>query len=163
MEFSWAISNSKIWCCECATPPYDSKFGRLSCAWGLENLSFHSNTKERQSKECSNYHLMTTSHTPGKYSSKFPKPGFNRMWTMSFQMLKLNLERAEAPKIKLPTRVWSLINKGDTREESTSIWPCQGLWLCGSQQNMGNYSRDRTTRPFYMPPEKSVCNSRSNS
>ena len=31
----------------------------LAVATGLENVSFHSNSKERQAKECSNYHTIT--------------------------------------------------------------------------------------------------------
>jgi len=41
-------------------------------------------------------------------------------------------------------------------------WLCQSLWLCGSQQTVENSSRDRNTRPPDLPPEKSVCRSRSN-
>ena len=39
-------------------------------------------------------------------------------------------------------------------------WLLQSLWLCGSQQTVENSSRD--PRPSYLPPEKSVCRSRSN-
>ena len=42
-------------------------------------------------------------------------------------------------------------------------WLCQSLWLCGSQQTMENSERDENTRPPDLPPEKSVCRSRSNS
>ena len=42
-------------------------------------------------------------------------------------------------------------------------WLSQSLWLCGSQQTVENSSRDGNTRPPYLPPEKSVCRSRSNS
>ena len=42
-------------------------------------------------------------------------------------------------------------------------WLCQSLWLCGSQQAAENSSRDGNTRPPDLPPEKSVCRSRSNS
>ena len=34
---------------------------------------------------------------------------------------------------------------------------------CGSQQTVENSSRDGNTRPPYLPPEKLVCRSRSNS
>ena len=33
---------------------------------------------------------------------------------------------------------------------------------CGSQQTVENSSRDGKTRPPFLPPEKSVCRSRSN-
>ena len=42
-------------------------------------------------------------------------------------------------------------------------WLCQSLWLCGSQQTAENSERDGNTRTNYLPPEKSVCRSRSNS
>ena len=42
-------------------------------------------------------------------------------------------------------------------------WLCQSLWLCRSQQTVENSPRDGTTRSPYLPPEKSVCRSRSNS
>ena len=35
-----------------------SKFGKLSSATGLEKVSFHSNPKEADVKECSNYHAI---------------------------------------------------------------------------------------------------------
>ena len=40
-------------------------------------------------------------------------------------------------------------------------WQYQSLWLCGSQQTVENSSRDGNTRPSDLPPEKSVCRSRS--
>ena len=43
-------------------------------------------------------------------------------------------------------------------------WLCQqSLWLCGSRQTVENSSRDGNTRPPDLPPEKSICSSRSNS
>ena len=39
----------------------------------------------------------------------------------------------------------------------------ESLWLCGSQQTAEKTIRDRNTRPPVVPPEKSVCRSRSNS
>ena len=45
------------WCTQ-----YPSKFGKLSSGHGTEK-GFHSNPKERQCKECSNYHTIAlTSH-----------------------------------------------------------------------------------------------------
>ena len=42
-------------------------------------------------------------------------------------------------------------------------WLQQSLWLSGSQQTVENSLRDGNTRTPYLPPEKSVCRSRSNS
>ena len=43
-------------------------------------------------------------HTLAKKCSKFSKLGINGTWTENFQMLKLDLEKAEEPEIKLP--IW---------------------------------------------------------
>ena len=47
--------------------------------------------------------------------------------------------------------------------KSRLYWLHQSLWLCASQQTVENSSRDGNTRPPDLPPEKSVCRSRSNS
>ena len=58
MEFSWDISNSKRWCCEYAALHMPANLGDSAVARGLEMVSFHSNRKERKSKECPNYRLI---------------------------------------------------------------------------------------------------------
>ena len=66
---------------------------------------------------------------------KISQPGFNSMWTMNFQMFKLDLEEAEKPEIKLP----SLKKQESSRKTYTSVLlTTQTLWLCGSQQTVGN-------------------------
>ena len=47
--------------------------------------------------------------------AKFSKSGFNSMWTMKFQMFKLDLEKAEEPEIKLLTSIGSLQKQGNSR------------------------------------------------
>ena len=42
------------------------------------------------------------------------------MWTMNFQMFKLDLEKAEEPEIKLPTSVGSLKKQENSRKAYTS-------------------------------------------
>ena len=72
----------------------------------------------------------------------------NIKWTVNFQMFKLILEKIEQPEIKLPTSIGSLKKQESSRKISTSVyWLCQSLWLCGSQQTVGNSSGDRNTRP----------------
>ena len=50
---------------------------------------------------------LHSSHMLAKECSKFPKLGFNNMWTENFQMFKMDLETVEEPVIKLPTSVES--------------------------------------------------------
>ena len=48
-------------------------------------------------------------------------------------------------------------------EKHLLYWLHQSLWLCGSQQIVENSSSEGNNRPPDLPPEKSVCRSRSNS
>ena len=104
------------------------------------------------------------SHTLAKQCSKFSKWGFNSMWTVKFQMFKLDLEKAEQPEIKLPTSIGSLKKKRVPEKHLLLLnWLHQSLGLRGSQWTVENSERDGNTRPPDLPPEKSVCRPRSNS
>ena len=74
-------------------------------ATGLERVSFHSNPKKGNAKECSNYcTIALISHT----SIVMLKILQDRLQQyMNLQMFKLDLEKAEEPEIKLPTSVGS--------------------------------------------------------
>ena len=51
---------------------------------------------------------------------KILKSGFNSMWTMKFQMFRLDLEKVEEPEIKLPTSIGSLKEQKSSRKTSIS-------------------------------------------
>ena len=79
-------------------------------------------------------------------------------------MLKLDLEKAEEPEIKLSTSFGSLKKQESFRKTSISaLLTRQNLWLCGSPQSVENSERDGNTRPPELLIEKSVYRSGSNS
>ena len=78
-------------------------------------------------------------------------------------MIKLDLEKAEEPKIKLPTSIQLSKKQKSSRKISTSALLTMPKPLCGSQQTAENSERDGNPRPPDLPPEKFVCLSRSNS
>ena len=58
------LLHRKRWCCESAALNMPVHLENSAVATGLENISFHSNLKERQCQKCSNYHTITLiSHT----------------------------------------------------------------------------------------------------
>ena len=79
-------------------------------------------------------------------------------------MFKLNLEKAEELEIKLATSVGSLGKSKRIPETSTSallIMPKPlTMW---STTNSGKFLKRWEYRPPDLPPEKSVCRSKSNS
>ena len=71
-------------------------------------------------------------------------------------MFKLDLEKTEEPEIKLPTSAGSLKKQESFRKKYTSALLTTPKPLGGSQQTVGNSSRDGNTRPPDLPLEKSV-------
>ena len=105
---------------KCCTQ-YASKSGKLSSGHriGKGQFSFQSQRKAMPTNVQTTAQLHS-SHTLVKKCSKFSKPGFNSMWTVTFQMFKLVLEKAEEPEIKLPTSVESSKKLESSRKTSTS-------------------------------------------
>ena len=60
-------------------------------------------------------------HMPARLCSKSFKLGFISRWTANFQMYKMGLEKAEDPKIKLPTTTGSQKKQENSRKTSASL------------------------------------------
>ena len=86
----------------------------------LEEVSFLSNPKKGNAKECSNYCTIALISHASKMMLKFSKPDFSNTWIRNFQMFKLVLEKAEEPESKLPTSDGSLKKQESSRKTSTS-------------------------------------------
>ena len=106
---------------KCCTQ-YASKFGKLSSGYrsGKGQFSFLS-LRKAIPKNAQTTAQLQSSHTLAKWCSKFCKPGFNSMWTMNFQMFKLDSEKAEEPEIKLQTSIGSSKKQESSRKTSTSV------------------------------------------
>ena len=118
--------------------------------------------KKGNAKECSNCHTIALISHSCKVMLKILQAGFRGMWTMKFQMFKLVLEKAEEQEMKLPTSIGLLKKQESSRKTSISaLLTMPKPLLCGSQQTVENSSRVGNTRSLYLPPEKSVCKSRS--
>ena len=76
-------------------------------ATGLKKVSFYSNAKKGNAKECSNYRTIVLISHSSKLMLKILQASFNSTWTVNFQMFKLDLEKAEEPEIKLSTSTGS--------------------------------------------------------
>ena len=79
-------------------------------------------------------------------------------------MLKLGLEKAEEPEVKLPTSIRSSKKQESSRKISTSVLLTMPKPLtCRLQQTVENSERDGNPKPLDLPLEKPVCRSGSNS
>ena len=76
-------------------------------ATGLEKVSFHSNSKERQCQRMLNYHTIALISHASKVMLKILQARLQQYVNREFLMFKLVLEKAEEPEIKLPTSAGS--------------------------------------------------------
>ena len=86
--------------------------------------------KKGNAKGCSNYRTSAfISHT-SKVMLKFSKPGFNSMWTVNFQMFKMDIEKAEESEIKLPTSVGLSKKQESSRKTSNANANAKSIQSC---------------------------------
>ena len=79
-------------------------------------------------------------------------------------MFKLDIEKAEEPEIKLSTSGGSQKKQVNSRKNIYYCFiDCAKVFDCVDHSKLENSSRDGDTRPPYLPPEKHVYRSRSNS
>ena len=100
-------------------------------ATGLEKVRFHSNPKEEQAKECSNYHTIVLLSHASKVMFKILPARLQQY--LNFHMFKLVLEKAEELEIKLPTSAGSSKKQESSRKKSISTLLTMPKPLCGSQ------------------------------
>ena len=74
---------------------------------GLENVSFHSNPKEGNAKECSNYHTTVLISHVSKVMLKILQDSLQQYVNQEIPTVHARLEKAEEPQIKLSTSVRS--------------------------------------------------------
>ena len=120
--------------------------------------------RKAMSKNIQTTAKLHSSHTWTKEYSKYSKPGFKSTWTVNFQRFKLDLEMTGNQRSNCQHPLDHQKSKRAPEKHLLLLyWLCQSLWLCGSQQTVEHSERDGNTRPLDLPPEKSVCRSRSNS
>ena len=89
-------------------------------ATGLEKVNFHSNPKERQCQECSNYRTIALISHASKVMLKILQARLQQYVNCELPDFKLVLEKAEEPEIKLPTSTGSWKKQQSSRKTSIS-------------------------------------------
>ena len=146
---------------KCCTQ-YVNKFEKQQRPQDWKRSVFIPIPKKDSDKECSNCTQLHSFNELARQCSKSFKLGLNSTYTENIQMFKLGLEKAEAPEIKLPTSVGSSKKQENARKKKstsaslTTLKP-QTVWITT------NSLRDGNMRLPYLPPEKPVCRSRTNS
>ena len=119
--------------------------------------------KKCNPKECSNYHTTALISCASKVMLKIIQARLQQYVNWELTDIQAGFRKGRG------TRRSNCQHLLDHRKKSILekhllllYWLHQSLWLCGSLQTVENSSRDGNARLPDLPPEKSVCRSRSN-
>ena len=132
----------------------------------MERSVFVPIPKKGNAKECSNYRTIVLILHASKIMLKILQARFQQyMKNRERPDVQAGFRKGRGTRDQIANIRWIIEKSKGVPEKHLFLlyWLCQSLWLCGSQQTVQNSSRDGNTRPPYLPPEKSVCKSRSNS
>ena len=137
---SWAISNPKRWCFESAALNMPANLENSAVATGLEKVSFHSNPKEGNTKECSNYcTIALISHAIEVmlkiFQVRLQQYVNHELPDVQVEFLKRQWNQRSNCQLPLDHRK---SNRVPEKHLLLLYWLCQSLWLCGSQQTAEN-------------------------
>ena len=120
--------------------------------------------KKGNAKECSNYHTIALISHASKVMLKILQARLQQYANHEIPDVQAGFRKGRGTRDQITNICW--IMEKAREFQKTSISALLTMWkplLCGSQQTVGNYLRDRDTRLPDLPPEKSVYKSGSNS
>ena len=144
---------------------YAINVGNSAVATGLEkvNFSFIPIAKKGNAKEYSNYCTIALISHASKVMLKILQARLQQYMNRECPDVQAGFRKGRRTRGQIASIHWIKSKRVSEKPLLLLYWLCQSLWLCGSPQTVENSSRDENTRPPDMPPEKSVCGSRSNS
>ena len=121
--------------------------------------------KKGNAKECSNYRTIALISHVSKVMLKILQARLQQYMNHELLNVQAGFRKSRGTRDQIANILWIIKKAREFQEKHLFLlyWLCQSLWLCGSPQIVENSSRDGNTRPPDLPPEKSVCRSRSNS
>ena len=133
-------------------------------ATGLENVSFHANPKESNAKECSNDRTIALISHASKVELKILQVGLQQCVNCELPDVQAGFRKGRGTRDQIANICW-VIKKA--REFQKNIYFCFTDYAKAfgyvDHNKLENSSRDGNTRPPYLPLERRVCRSRSNS
>ena len=134
-------------------------------ATGLEKVSFIPIPKKDNAKECSTYCTTALLSHTSKVMLKILQPGLQQYVNYELPDVHTGFRKGRGTKGQIYKIFWIIKKARDFQKKRKHLFRFtdHANTLTGSQQTVDSSSRDGNTRPPDLPPEKSVCRSRSNS
>ena len=120
--------------------------------------------KKANAKECSNYHTIALISHSSKVMLKIFQARLQQHVNCELPVVQAGFRKGRGTRDQIANIHWIIEKAREFQKKTSTSVPLTMLKpLYGSQPTVENSSRDGNTRPPYLPPEKSVCRSRSNS
>ena len=132
---------------KCCTQ-YASQSGKLSSGHKTGKGSFHSNPKERQSKECSNYWTIVVISHASKVMLKILQARLQQYMNQELPDVQTGFRKGSGTRDQISNIHWIIEKAREFQKKHLLLLYrlCQSLWLCGLLSTVENSSRDGNTR-----------------
>ena len=150
---------------KCCTQ-YASKFRKVSSGHRTGKGQFEKwpTPKKGNAKECSNCGTITLISHTSKVMLKILQARLQQYVNWELPDVQAGFRKGRGARDQIANNCWF---RGEAREFQKSIYFCfidyTKAFNCVDNNKLENSSRDGNTRPPDLPPEKSICRSRSNS
>ena len=150
-----------VW--KCCTQ-YVSKFGKQQWPQNWERSIFIPIPKKGNAKECSNYCTIALISHASKVMLKILQARFQHCANQELPDVQAGFRKGRGTRDQIANIHW-IIEKAREFQKNIYFWFIDHAkdFDCVDHNKLKNSSRDWNTRQPDLPPEKSVCRSRSNS
>ena len=133
-------------------------------ATGLEKVSFHSNPKKGNAKECSNYRTIALISHASEVLLKILQARFQQYMNHELSDVQAGFRKGRGTRDQIANIRW-IMEKGREFQKNIYFWfiDYDKAFDCVDHNKLENSERDGNTRPPALPLEKSACRSGSNS
>ena len=107
-------------------------------ATGLEKVSFHSNPKKGNAKECSNYHTIALISYTSKVMLQILQARLQQYVNQELPDVRVGFRKGRATRGQIANIHWIIEKQENSRKTSTSASLTMLKSLCGSQQTVEN-------------------------
>ena len=132
-------------------------------ATGLEKVSFHSSPKKVNAKECSNYRTIALISHASKVMLKILQARLQQYVKRELSDVLAGFRRGKGTRDQIVNIRWILEKARVPEKHLFLLYDYVKAFDCVDCNKLEISSRDGNTTAPDLPPEKSVCRSRSNS
>ena len=133
-------------------------------ATGLEKVSFHSRSKERQCQRVSNYCTIALIPHASEVMLKILQARLQQYMNHKIPDVQAGFRKSRGTRDQVAKIHWIIEKAGEFQKNICFCFiDYAEAFDCVDHNKLENYERDGNTRPPYLTTEKSACRPRSNS